>query len=251
MTQTQTNVSQPDAGDDPLAHLHKMSTTAGLGSGDYVAVNGAAVFALILGFASALILFEDYLLIIPIACIVVSVMAWIQIKNSNGTQTGKSLIVIALLAAVGLGGGIGAKRAIDWQATRDDRAAIAKLIEDLGEDVKAGNYDSAYARFSSRFRGRMTREQFEVPVKFWHHSELYGSLKRFKWNGLIAFEKDESTGSLFAVAPIEFEVEKGNADRSLMDNVTFRKEGDKWEIDNYPLLSPPPPPAPPGQRPQK
>src|SRR6266496_4787827 len=72
-------------GDDPIAHLHKMSTTAGLGSGDYVAVNGAAVFALLLGIASALILFEDYLLVIPIACVIVSIVAWIQINHSNGT----------------------------------------------------------------------------------------------------------------------------------------------------------------------
>src|SRR5215218_496972 len=75
--------------DDPLSHLHKMSTTAGLGSGDYVAVNGAAVFSLLLGLASMLSMLEEILLIIPLACIIVSVIAWRQINHSNGTQTGK------------------------------------------------------------------------------------------------------------------------------------------------------------------
>src|SRR3954451_9896103 len=102
MSQTQTDPSQtpptssaPGAApvdDDPLAHLHKMSTTAGLGSGDYVAVNGTAVFALLVGVASALALMSEVLLILPLVAFVAGFMAWGQIRHSNGTQTGKGLV---------------------------------------------------------------------------------------------------------------------------------------------------------------
>src|SRR2546421_5328731 len=116
MSQTQTDPSQssptqspaapkaPLVDDDPLAHLHKMSTTAGLGSGDYVAVNGTAVFALLLGVASALALMTEVLLIIPLVCVVAAVVAWGQIRHSNGTQTGKGLVIVAMALGLGLGG---------------------------------------------------------------------------------------------------------------------------------------------------
>src|SRR4051794_6354462 len=100
MTQTQEDVPKsarpddpaepagatPPAGDDPLAHLHRMSTTAGLGSGEYVAINGAAVFGFILGLASALCLFEEtILLVIPLVGAITSIVALRQIAKSNGT----------------------------------------------------------------------------------------------------------------------------------------------------------------------
>src|SRR6185436_15279396 len=61
-----TSTSTPVVDDDPLAHLHKMSTTAGLGSQEYVAVNGMAVFALVLGLASGFALFDRLFLVIPL-----------------------------------------------------------------------------------------------------------------------------------------------------------------------------------------
>ena len=51
---------------DPLSKLHKMSTTAGLASQQYVAVNIAAVMAALLGVASGLSVFSPLLLVIPI-----------------------------------------------------------------------------------------------------------------------------------------------------------------------------------------
>src|SRR5436190_20115121 len=98
MSQTQTDPTQTPpaappaaaaAGDDHLAHLHKMTTTAGLGSSDYVAVNGTAVFALLVGVASALALMSEVLLILPLVAIVAAFVALSQIRHSNGTQTGK------------------------------------------------------------------------------------------------------------------------------------------------------------------
>src|SRR5436309_9385705 len=98
----------PDNGDDPLSHLHKMSTTAGLGSTDYVAVNGIAVTTIFMGLASSLALLDITLLAIPVATVVLAIVALRQIANSNGTQTGRALawggMVLAMLFVASIGG---------------------------------------------------------------------------------------------------------------------------------------------------
>jgi len=221
-------------GDDPLSHLHKMSTTAGLGSGEYVAVNGAAVFALILGIASALILLEDYLLVLPVLCVIVSVVAWIQINHSNGTQTGKGLIAIALICSLGFGGITGWKKINEGLKTRADRQAISELITGFGNDVRDGKFDAAYERTSDRFQSRIAREKFDAQLKIIRENPTWGALHGFKWNGLVEFMTEESSGSLFAVAPVIFDTEKGQG--RLSDDVPMRKQNGVWKIDNIPIL---------------
>src|SRR5215212_974195 len=111
MSQTDQHQTEPQpAGrpydrSDPLASLHKMSTTAGLGSTDYVEVNGTAIAALVLGLISAVTLFnEPLLLVVPAAGIVTAIFAFRQIARSNGTQTGSALAVGAILLSLGFGG---------------------------------------------------------------------------------------------------------------------------------------------------
>src|SRR3954464_12472461 len=70
------------AAPDPLASLKKMSTTAGVGSQEYVAVNPGAGAALRLGVASLLVSRHDVLLLIPAAGVVCAIVAWRQISNS-------------------------------------------------------------------------------------------------------------------------------------------------------------------------
>lgn len=240
MSQTEQDIPRSTAtpagatGDDPLSHLHKMSTTAGLGSGDYVAVNGTAVFALILGIASALILLEDYLLVLPVICIVVSVVAWIQINRSNGTQTGKGLIIFALVCALGFGGLTGWKRVNEGIKTRADRQAINDVITNLGNDIREGRFDQAYALTTERFQSRITRERFGTQMKLVSENPTWGKLRGFKWNGLVEFATDENTGSMFAVAPVIFDSEKAN--NTLSDTVPFRKENGVWKLDNIPIM---------------
>src|SRR5438046_6344222 len=92
---------QVTAQSDPLGSLHKMSTTAGVGSGDYVAINGVAVWAMVLGLASSLAILDAVLLIIPIAAIIFAIVALRQIANSNGTQSGRVLASAGLTLALG------------------------------------------------------------------------------------------------------------------------------------------------------
>src|SRR4051812_25063806 len=111
-------------GADELARLHHMSTTAGLGTQEYVAINPVAVAAVLLGLASALSLLDNILLVVPIAAIICSLIAMKQIKNSNGTQTGKGLVTLGLLLSIGFAGFIGSRAATAAIRTKSDREAI-------------------------------------------------------------------------------------------------------------------------------
>ena len=248
MSQTETGQSSSSttsapAGDDPLAHLHKMSTTAGLGSGDYVAVNGTAVFALILGFFSFLAFFSEMLLIVPLGCAVASVVAFRQIRRSNGTQTGVWLIVVGLLVALACGGSVFVRSATEGMRTRADRQAIGQFKEALAKQVQAGNFSAAYAKFSDRFHQRYTEQAFSDRFKL--ITKYYGELKSIGWNGLAEFSPDETTGTQYAAVSLEFNFEKN----PLRDTATLRKEGDQWVIENLPDMFPPP--QQPGQGQQR
>jgi hypothetical protein len=226
------------ADDDPLSHLHKMSTTAGLGSGEYVAVNGAAVFALLLGLASALTLLEEVLLVIPLTAIIVGVIAWRQINQSNGTQTGKGLLAIALLCALGFGGFVVAKETTRGFRTREDREAINRTVIEFGDKVKAGDLTGAYHMFSERFHQAVDAERFNQQMKLVRESEIFGKVKDTQWNGLADFQSDPQTGNRYAITKL-----KMNFDKTTMPveiDVTLRKEGARWVFEGMPTFFPPP-----------
>lgn len=230
------------ADDDPLAHLHKMSTTAGLGSGEYVAVNSFAVFALILGLASLLTLIENLLLIIPLACVVISVIAWRQINQSNGTQTGKGLIAVALLCALGVGGFVFAREATEGVRTRNDRFAIDRTLVEWGGKIKSGDFAGAHQMLAAPLREQLPPETFNVRMGFFRQSELYGALQNATTNGLVMFDTNPETDERYAKTKLTMHLEKTSAS----DEVTLRKEEGRWVITAMPNFLPPP--RPPGQQ---
>src|SRR5687768_10470858 len=125
-----------DEAPDPLARLKKMSTTAGVGSQEYVAVNPMAVAALLLGVASLLVFVHDALLLIPLVGVVCAFIAWRQIKNSNGTQTGRLMALAGIVLCVAIGGGRLAWKAIGGWSSSGDKAEIRRLISELGTHLR-------------------------------------------------------------------------------------------------------------------
>jgi len=195
------------SGDDPLAHLHKMSTTAGLGTTEYVAVNGLAVVALILGVASSLSLMGYILLAVPAVTIVLSLMALHQIKDSNGTQTGKGLAILGLVLAIGFVVAVGGKYALEILRTRSDKQAINALIEQFDQEIRAKKYEQAYGLFSAKFTSRVKQQNF---IDRWKPivegtSEVSG-LTDIRPIDLIEFEVNQETGAKdgFAMPIMEF-----------------------------------------------
>jgi len=233
-TQSQTSaaVAARAADDDPLSHLHKMSTTAGLGSGEYVAVNGAAVFAVLLGLASALTLLDEVLLVVPLTAIIVGIVAWRQINHSNGTQTGKGLVALSLALSLGFGGFVVAKETTRGIRTRDDRAAINRTVKEFGEKIKANDMAGAYAMFTDSFHQAVDAQTFNQRMAMLHESEIFGKLKDAEWNGLADFQTDPASGTRYAFTKL-----KMNLDKTTIDvEATMRKDGARWLFQSMPTF---------------
>src|SRR4051794_26864016 len=128
---------------DPLHNLYRMSRTAGLGSGDYVAINNTAIAALLLGVASTLSLLWPAALVVAAAAIVCGILALIQISSSNGTQSGRALAALGILLALALGGVTGVKMVAASAQHRRDEAKIGELVKRLNDLIVAKQYGQA------------------------------------------------------------------------------------------------------------
>jgi hypothetical protein len=227
-----------DDGPDPLANLHKMSTTAGVTSQEYVAINIPAIVALVLSLASVVAALSAVLLVIPLAAIITAVVALRQIRDSNGTQTGRAFAGLAIVVSLGIGGYKLVAFIADRYQTQADRQTIMGRFEELGRLVSAKQYDKAYGLFSARFQNRINPETFAAK---WEAAQSYPDLGRItamEWNHTnILFQEDKDSGARvgYAAAWVRFE-KGGEPARYTFD---FRRSGQKWEIDDAPSVFPP------------
>ena len=206
-------------GDDPLATLHKMSTTAGLSSQEYVAINTPSVAALLLGLASALAILDPVWLIVPVAAVISGIVAVHQVRNSNGTQTGGKIAILGIALAVVLAGVVGVKAVQAALGARADRQAIIALIQRLGERVKTGvstgQWDEAYALFTDRFKGAHSRGEF---IARWKGYEIYGGVQSMEWNKAgMKFQAEPQGGTDIANAHGRLQAGQGRG--SLRDDL--------------------------------
>ena len=223
---------------DPLASLHKMSTTAGISSQEYVAINIPSLIALLLGAASVLaVLVPNPLLLIPVLGVITGLVSLRQIRQSNGTQTGRAFAVIGIVLSLALGALVLVRAMVERNRGRADHAAIEQRIDELGRYVSAREYDKAYALFSDRFRNRVNRTQFDAT---WDTAQAYpelGAIRSMKWNqtGLI-IEKDPNspTRVCSAYALVQFEKTSEMARHPLV----FRTVGGQWMLDDVPQMFP-------------
>jgi len=172
---------------DHLAHLHRMSRTAGLGSSDYAAVNTAAVAAVVIGLLSALSLATPIFLVLPVVGLVVSIIAIKQITSSHGTQTGIVLAVLGLLACVGFAGFTGYQKIVTDHRQAEDVKDIDGLVAQFGQEVADKKFDDVLKISDPRWTeqvsakrletffdqvtasfGAPTRAAKKLPTAFWH-----------------------------------------------------------------------------------
>ena len=214
-----------------------MSTTAGVGSQEYVAISGLAIVALLLGLASVMVLLTDVLFILPVAGVMCAIVAVRHIDHSNGTEAGKPWAFLGLALSILIGGGILSSRALGGWATRHDQQQIAGLIEALGRNTSQRSYGEAYDLFSPAFRERVTKAKFEAKLQELNEVPDYGALRGMKWNGLAQFDHDDAdtpTRIAAAIALLEFE----RAPEQVRHQLLFVKQGDRWLIDDYENLFP-------------
>jgi hypothetical protein len=229
------------AAGDPLARLHKMSTTAGVTNLDYVAVNQTAIAAVLLGLLSALSFFGYLLLVIPIVGAIFAMIALRQIGDSNGTQTGRGLALLGLLLCVVLGGAAIAREAVAVARVRGDESRIAATISQLGERVKEQKFQEAYELFDPDFRKRVSLDAFQ---KLWRdvQSGTLGSIDVMEWNKVTpSFESAE--GRKVAGTKVRAKFTKGFDDRF---DVVLRETDGRWLIVRLPQFFPENSPQQPG-----
>ena len=226
--------NDPD-GPDPLASLHKMSTTAGISTQEYVAINIPSIVALALGLAGVLAVLWPVLLLVPAAGIVVGIIALAQIRASNGTQTGRGFAWLGIVIALAIGGFVAVRSVIERNQSSVDRQEIIRQIEQLGRHIGAKEYDAAYAMMTDRFRSRVSRSEFEA---VWEASQSYptlGRVKSMEWNRTdILFMDDPTTGVRVGTAYgwVRFEKSNDVARHPLI----FRKIEGRWQVDDVPQM---------------
>jgi len=225
------------AGPDPLARLYHMSTTAGVGTQEYVAINSTAIAALILGISSVLALLHPVLLVIPIAGAICAVLAFIQIRDSNGTQTGRALAGIGLLLAFAFGAGKGGYDVYQKVRTRGDERQISQLIEQFGQSLAAGNYDQGYDLFTERFRNRVDRISFEATFRQLEQMRETGALDSVIWNKEpMAFERgDDNRQAAAAMTFMHWRQQPTPGSRIMFQ---FLTEGGRWRINDISAVFP-------------
>lgn len=223
---------------DPIAHLKKMSTTAGVGSQDYVAINPLAVASLLLGLATVLVLLTDVLFLLPLAGVICAVAAIRQVNDSNGTQAGKGWALLGLALSVLIGGGVLGSRALAALNGRQDTRQIAGVIDELGRAVVGRSYGDAYALFTPDFQRRVTRPQFEARLQELNAVPELGALRSMRWNGRVQFDYEDApegtTRLAAAVALLEFE----RGTQPNRQQLLFVKQGDRWLIEDYAAIFP-------------
>jgi hypothetical protein len=246
MSQNQhTPPAQKPQSDDPLASLHRMSTTAGAASQEYVAINLPAVATLLLGLASISVVMGDTLLVLPILAVLCGVVALRQIGNSNGTQTGRLMTVLGMLIAVGMAGFIAVREVQARRAVAAEEGKIYAAVDDFGKVLVAKDYDRAAAMFAPGFfeRKKLSKDQVKARWQQILSNQLYGDLQSVETNGRVQLlgSPGESRG---AETMMVFRFSKTDAP---MRRGTVLKKDDsgRWLVDDVPELFPPPPPADP------
>jgi hypothetical protein len=238
------DLQTPNAPSDPaassgeaLSHLYKMSTTSA-GGGDYIAINGTSIFALLLGVASVLAMAADVFLLVPLAGVFLAIIALIQIRNSSGTQSGRAFAFGGLFLAMLIGGAKIALAAKDWAQTRADTQVVAPMVDQLSKDIRAARYDEAYEDlFTSTFRARVSLKQFTDAFERVSASRDVGPITSIRWNHQRIEFFDIGTSGVrtgYVMCLIEFTRMSG-ASREV---ITFSTRDGTWKIDNIEWLFP-------------
>lgn len=232
---TSPNASQSDGASDPLTGLFHMSTTAGVGTQDYVAINSVAVVCLFLGLASVLAFLSTIFLLLAVAGLVCGIIAIVQIRGSNRTQSGIGLASLGILLCLGIGGGRGAYQTIHRFHVSTDEREVADQMKKLGNLIGAEKYDEAYVLFDDRFKDRVTQTQFAAAFRNFGTDPASGLIRSIEWNN-EPMNIEEQADAVYASGMAFFKFERDPAPRRSV--VDFEKVDGQWHVHNIDAIFP-------------
>jgi len=239
---------------DALGALHKMSTTAGIASADYVAVSNLAVFTGVVGVATALAIIWWQLAILALPAVLLGLLALRSIRRSNGTLTGGPLAIVGIALAVLLAGAGLVAAYLRDAALEPTRKAINARVEEWGRRIVDGNDRGAYELFDSDWRKQVSLDAFSQNLRAWQapwqepDPRGYGKILRVQPNNRFYFYRAAGAPMVSTRATLIFE--KPGVEVTLAFD--FRKQPDgSWLIDFCELFpnvqprksAPPTPPA--------
>ncbi len=230
---------EPQTPPDPIAALHKMSTTAGVTPSEYVAINNLAIVTIVLGLATAMGIPWVLFSIVGIGALVCGLIALVQIRRSNGTQGGMGLAWGGIaLAVIFAGAGFTIYRVREYRLDID-RREINRTIQQLGERVSQGDYAGAYKLLNETLSRSFTLAEFQAR---WELVAKRGRVLNAAGNNIFDFF--ETAGMPGARTNMRLHLEGGAVD-DWRFIVELRKTDSGWRIHSIGNLMEPRSPGKP------
>ena len=217
-----------EAQTEHLSRLHKMSTTAGIATQEYVAINNMAIAAAVVGLATAVVL-SGYtvFLVLAVAGVICGILALRQIRDSAGTQGGKGIAILGIALSL-LFGGIGiAQMVLEARRERADAVLVAQAIKDLGATLAAGEFKKAYESTDPVFQRTHPLTRWEQVFK--GQAEAFGKLTKFEGNGIVQFTT-LADGTYTGVTMIVAQWEKRPGEDARLATYLTPDDSGKWRI---------------------
>jgi hypothetical protein len=224
--------------DPAMKALYHMSRTAGVGLGDYAAVNVLSVIGLIIGIACFLLLIFDesyLLLILPASALIVSFIAIWQIRDSNGTQVGNGLAAGGMALALIFGGINITQRVRAASAEARDRAEIEQLVVKLSSAATTqSTVPQGYELFHKRFKEQVNPETFARTIAFRTGLLANSPIAGISLGKNVLFETNAETKVTTASALIVLTAKQADEQGNPLTAeypAAFRRDGDAgWTI---------------------
>ena len=218
--------------DDPIARLHRMSTTAGVGTQEYVAINTLAVVAALLGVSTALSFVGAPFMVVGAAGLICGIISLRQIRSSNGTQGGRSLAWVGILLSLLFVGLALANTAREVAVQKREEQRINNIIAQLRDAIVTENYDKAYPLFAPEFQQAWPLPAFRQ--RFVYYKQYYLQVQDIQPNGIFRFAR--SGDGQIAETRVLIKVQKF----SELDgrSIAFRRtsDSDDWKILQFELF---------------
>ncbi len=224
----------PPNSDDPIASLYKMSTTAGMGAGDYVEVNKTAVAAASLAVVSLLAFLGWPFLLLGLVAVLCGMAALRQIRNSNGTQGGRLVAWFGILGAVAVAGGL---VTVEMVRQADDAAngrQINALLDQFSKAMAAGDYEKARSLFVPEFQQKVSLEKFKAAWGTAAEMERLGRFVSLRSNDRYGFTEGKGGSVYFGFTMGVSKFEKFSGDVGVI--FAARDERGQWQLYNVPRI---------------
>jgi hypothetical protein len=225
---------QTGSGDDFVSHLHRMSTTAGVGAQEYVAISGASIAALVFGLASSMAILNIVLLAVPAVGVVCGIVAFRQIARSSGTLGGRSFAAAGLLLSLGFAAFVIVQSARAAAADAAARKALQLVVADWSEAIRSGKVDRAYQTVSEQMKQiAAPPEMFSQRIRALRQG-FYGDFQGIELGKRLGFSMSESG---FRQAEGVLELKYSKAEKPVTREVKFVKTNDgRWQVDDMPTV---------------